>query len=343
MTSSSPASLCLLSGAYGDAFGFAVEFDDWRRIQARFGPKGLREFPQGEPLLATDDTQMALFAAEALLEAPDLSDPESLRRLCAGKFLAWLSAQSGRERSGALPSALASEPSMRARRAPGHTCLSALADLSEGPKAGRIGTPLSPPNNSKGCGAAMRAAPFGLLASSIEQAFEWGCLQGAITHGHPDGYGSAGAFASICHSLLRGASIETAASDAIPLARAARADSTADLLLEALDLGGRRLSPPEIPEILGQGWVGDEALAIAVWAAMASDSLADCAILAANHDGDSDSTAMMGASLRSLAFGVDPSEIPLLELPDMAPLAKDLGARLDDRILALRSSSLKPF
>lgn len=71
------AELCLLAGAYGDAFGYAVEFDEWRVIKKRFGPDGMREFPAGADFVATDDTQMALFAAEALLEAKDLGDGET--------------------------------------------------------------------------------------------------------------------------------------------------------------------------------------------------------------------------------------------------------------------------
>lgn len=338
----SKARICLMAGAYGDAFGYAVEFDEWRRIKARFGPEGMREFPPGQDFLATDDTQMALFACEALLEQKDWGQERDLMDRVAGKYLAWLAAQSGRARAGALPSDLARDARMQARRAPGNTCLSALADLSEGPRAGNMGTPQDPPNDSKGCGAAMRAAPFGLAASSPEQAFRWGCQQGAITHGHIDGFVSAGAFARICHDLLQGEDLAEAARRAADRSREEGAVSTADLLEKALSLKGKRLRPEEIPEQLGLGWVGDEALAIALWAALAAESLKDCAALAANHDGDSDSTAMMACQLRALSAGVSPEEMPLLGRSDMAPLCQSLGEKLDGRLGGIPAAKRPP-
>ena len=42
---------------------------------------------------------------------------------------------------------------------------------------------------------------------------------------------------------------------------------------------------------IGQGWVGEEALAIALYAVLVAGDFADAIRIAANHDGDSDSTA----------------------------------------------------
>ena len=54
---------------------------------------------------------------------------------------------------------------------------------------------------------------------------------------------------------------------------------------------------------LGEGWTGDEALAIALYAAASADSVEDAVRIAANHDGDSDSTASIAGQLRSPASG----------------------------------------
>ena len=62
---------------------------------------------------------------------------------------------------------LALQPALRAQRAPGITCLSAL-------RAGGHGTIDTPINDSKGCGAAMRAAPLGLLPMMLSDACEHG-------------------------------------------------------------------------------------------------------------------------------------------------------------------------
>lgn len=42
---------------------------------------------------------------------------------------------------------------------------------------------------------------------------------------------------------------------------------------------------------LGEGWIGEEAIAIGVYAALRASSFEEALIIAANHDGDSDSTA----------------------------------------------------
>ncbi|GAA5133996.1 ADP-ribosylglycohydrolase family protein [Pseudonocardia adelaidensis] len=70
---------CLLAGAVGDALGAPVEFDAYAGIRSRFGPAGVTDLvpsPYGAPGLVTDDTQMTLFTAEALLDTdpPGLDD-----------------------------------------------------------------------------------------------------------------------------------------------------------------------------------------------------------------------------------------------------------------------------
>lgn len=86
-------------------------------------------------------------------------------------------------------------------RAPGNTCLSALG-------SGRMGSIEQPINQSKGCGGVMRVAPVGLfLHKEPEYAFKIGSDIAAITHGHPTGYLSAGAFATIIAELVNGKTI----------------------------------------------------------------------------------------------------------------------------------------
>ena len=50
-------------------------------------------------------------------------------------------------------------------------------------------------------------------------------------------------------------------------------------------------------EELGQGWVGDESLAIAVYCAVTSISFKEVIEKSTNHSGDSDSTAMLACGL----------------------------------------------
>ena len=75
---------CILGGAVGDAFGYAVEFDRWDRIRQPHGPEGLRE-PVPDRLgrlVVSDDTQMTLFTLEALtLALPTQMPPPFTKNL----------------------------------------------------------------------------------------------------------------------------------------------------------------------------------------------------------------------------------------------------------------------
>ena len=78
---------------------------------------------------------------------------------------------------------------------------------------------------------------------------------------------------------------------------------------------------PKVYDVLKAGWVGEEALAIAVWAAMKyPNDLKEAIVKAVNHSGDSDSTGaicgyIIGASLGEEA--IPASWLEHLELKDM--------------------------
>ena len=69
MTPTHRASGTLFGMAFGDALGAQTEFLSVERILQQFPPAGPLA-PEGSPALVTDDTQMALAVAEALVEAP---------------------------------------------------------------------------------------------------------------------------------------------------------------------------------------------------------------------------------------------------------------------------------
>ena len=56
---------------------------------------------------------------------------------------------------------------------------------------------------------------------------------------------------------------------------------------------------------LGEGWVGDEALAVGLAAAAVAPSYSAAVEVAANHDGDSDSTASIAGQLYGARHGLD--------------------------------------
>jgi ADP-ribosylglycohydrolase len=57
-------------------------------------------------------------------------------------------------------------------------------------------------------------------------------------------------------------------------------------------------------KLLGEGWVGEEVLAVGVYAALAGQSFREVFATAANHDGDSDSTASIAGQLRGAWRGI---------------------------------------
>lgn len=311
---------CLLGGAVGDAFGYAVEFDTFESIRERHGPDGLREpVLRAGRLVVSDDTQMTLFTLEGLLRARDAGSRDARPFLREAYLDWWLTQQPGPASRWPFEprGRLALVPVLQVSRAPGMTCLAAL-------RAGGSGSLAQPPNDSKGCGTVMRSAPFGFgvlgdgAAERPEAVAALAAEAGAITHGHPEAHASAAAFAVAVRALFgamagpgvgrEGALLEAALHDARREAAAwAHAPRTGDLLEMA---GALALQDPGSAQemarrvaVLGEGWVAEEALAIGALAAMAGEDFADVMRIAANHDGDSDSTASVAGQLRGAACG----------------------------------------
>ena len=282
---------CLLGGAIGDAMGYPVEFMRYADIARYFGGAGVRDLSAST--LVSDDTQMTLFTAEGLLNANRLNKPpvKSVYR----SYLRWYYTQSKIKMPGAkYEGGLLNEPKLFATRAPGSTCLSSLS-------SGKMGTLADPINHSRGCGGVMRVAPCALFP----QPFDLGCRVAAITHGHPGGYISAGALAELLQKLYYGQSLPDAVDDLIvELEEIENAESTRDALQHAVKLAAEgRPCAPTIKE-LGEGWVGEEALAIAVYSALSFPTdYAQAVRLAVNHDGDSDSTGSICGQIMGMLLG----------------------------------------
>ncbi len=290
----------LLAGAVGDALGAAIEFEHMDAIRARFGPSGLTDFAPAYGKLGaiTDDTQMTLFTLEGLVIARRHgTDPLWDVRAAYGR---WLHTQGG---PAVRPEGwLLDEPAMFSQRAPGTTCLSALYDKDA------FGTTSDHINNSKGCGGVMRAAPAALWSEDIDEVFALAAGTAAVTHGHPSGFLSAGVLAVIVQQLLAGASLLEATAEARgELIRWDEHEEQLELLDLAVRLGtrGKRPTPELIETLFGGGWVGEEALAIGLLAALSADSLADGLLLAVNISGDSDSTGSICGNILGARDGVE--------------------------------------
>lgn len=325
----------LIGGAIGDALGYPVEFIyDYRTIKKKYGEKGIARYDtahswKGEGELdakawISDDTQMTLFTACGLLNAqanitkPAYSnyfDPDTIRKhsICSA-YLEWYYTQIGKPGKKPLNCWIAKCPEINQRRAPGLTCLASLMEIHSGRE---------PHNNSKGCGGVMRVAPIALFGlgedrlSSIEAMDKLAADAAEMTHQNPLGYIPA---AMMVHIIYRLATDPAPSRDAL-YAYTEEAMQTMDqlypaygssmeymrmLVKKAFTFAASDLSDNEAVELIGGGWVGDEALAIALYcAAKHFDDFEKAMIAAVNHAGDSDSTGAIAGNILGAAIGYE--------------------------------------
>ncbi|CAN5438188.1 ADP-ribosylglycohydrolase family protein [soil metagenome] len=312
---------CLLAGAIGDALGAPVEFMSRQAIVAAHGPAGITDYAPayGRIGAITDDTQMTLFTAEGLLRAfvrrrmRGISSPSGM---VGAAYQRWLLTQGETNAQLDFQSAVSGwlfgVRELHSRRAPGNTCLSALRSAKS---FGAVAV-----NHSKGCGGVMRVAPVGLMmwrfGSGLEQSFDLACEVCALTHGHPTGQLTGGVLAAMIHGLLDDRSMSVALDDAIAiLVTRPQHEQTSSALSLARSLADERLDPVSAIARLGQGWIAEEALAIAVYCALVAEDFRHGLQIAVNHDGDSDSTGAIVGHLLGARDG-------LAALPDalIAPL-----------------------
>lgn len=330
---------CLLGGAIGDALGYPIEFLRDGKTLSAGTPLDLK-LASGGRAWVSDDTQMTLFCAEGLIRYLQGHPGAGIGGAGPALELAfdrWYATQVGLKeplREGAGGGSLLQDRRLHARRAPGNTCLSALHELRGGRRSY---------NDSKGCGAIMRSAPIGLSASSPAQAFALAAESGRATHHHVTGYLSAAAFAALIHSLARGASLASAIPDVLQQLAAEKGhEETSRALTAALGASAEPLDRARM-EALGEGWTGEEALALGVRAALHADHdptrVAEALWCSVAHHGDSDSTGSIAGNLLGARHGL--AGLPTrwceqVELRDLIErLAHDLHA-------AMRGEPLDP-
>jgi len=293
----------------------------------------------------TDDTQMTLFAAEGIIRAGDARWDENAPALVKevqAAFLRWFCTQDGGDPEKIASSTagwLVAERGLHHRRAPGTTCMSAL-QAQVGAKT--LASVTSVLNESKGCGAVMRAAPFGLAARTRTQAFRWARDTGAITHGHPSGYLSAGHFAAVIWGVSRSEPLPMAIAQAnVLLQGEPRHEETSAAVSKATLLISSGPPSAAAIESLGGAWVGEEALAIALLCAATCADGSPEAVAAAlwrsvAHAGDSDSTGSMVGNLLGAMHGIESlpagwlDELELRGVIDR--VARDLYDAVDGRV-----------
>lgn len=315
----------LMGGAAGDSLGYAVEFFDESTIFQKHGTDGITAYvlgPNGKALIS-DDTQMTLFTANALLFAHrcenEQSLPASLSHWAVQAYRAWYLTQQGHytpenripdDTRGSASFLLQDVPELYARRAPGATCTIGIqtrqAQLEN--RTAITSFMQSKINDSKGCGGIMRVAPLGLAVpgQDWEQLAVEGAELAAITHSHPLGY-----IPAACLTLILNAIVYPQRKHSLQQIIEEARDRTADLfrdepdiqyhtelITRAIKLSKNNASDLDNIHKLGQGWVAEETLAIAIYCSLKHQNDFSAAIIAAvNHNGDSDSTGAVTGNI----------------------------------------------
>ncbi|MBI5290931.1 MAG: ADP-ribosylglycohydrolase family protein [Chloroflexi bacterium] len=270
--------------ALGDALGRPVEFMTLDSIRARYGPRGIAEPP--DPALFTDDTQMTLALAQALV-CVENDDTDQLMEAVVAQFIAW-----------------AHHPDTPGR-SPGATCLRAVAALERGVHWRESGV-----KGSKGCGSAMRVAPIGYLYQhSPERLRAVAQATGRATHAHPAADAACIAAAYLVKLALDGAHPKQFSRGVLEFCDGLSDEFDAAILRLNHTLGWA--DTDAALRHIGEGWVGEEAVALAIYCCLKHpDDYVAAVRLGANITGDSDSVAsiaggIMGARLGRAAIPAD--------------------------------------
>lgn len=330
---------CLFGGAIGDALGYPIEFRSADEIFVIYGKDGIQDYElfHGKALVS-DDTQMTLFTANGLLEG--------YTRLCLRGIMGswqgyvelaykdWLRTQDRMSdfQSPYCTSWLMNVKDMYNWRAPGNTCLSAL-------RAEECGSVENPLNDSKGCGGVMRVAPIGLYLPNHlvhqEDIDMVGAEVAAITHGHPLGYIPAGALTHIISKCVTSDSnIEDIVKDSIRatvelFADKKHIDEFEQLMIKAVQLAHEDMDDLDAIRELGQGWVAEETLAIAVYCAIKyQDDFIKAVTVSVNHDGDSDSTGAVTGNIMGAYLGYDKIPQKYIEPLELKEVIEELAVDL---------------
>lgn len=302
----------LLGGAIGDALGYQIEFKQNIKEKeiTRFNGKGI----------ISDDTQMTLFTANALLWRATRGNMRGIAMPPVNAiyygYLDWLETQDNQKINEHSISWLKNVPGLNERRAPGNTCINSLS-------SGKMGTIDNPINDSKGCGSVMRIAPIGLYERNPILAGKIAADASAITHGHP--LGIIPSFVMSCmisHILNENVSIIDSLSKSLEELKEYNEfnkediDEFISIVNKSIELSKSNKSDIEAIKEIGQGWVAEEAFAIALYSCLKySNSFEDAVVCAVNHDGDSDSTGAIAGNIIGVSLGLN--NIPEYYLNDL--------------------------
>jgi len=190
----------------------------------------------------------------------------------------------------------------------------------------------------------MRVAPIALYLAQIKGFSEKdvalvAARAAAITHSHALGYIPAAFLAAFLCFILRGDPFFMACRKSESVIRELFPDSLEtkkclNLVKLARDLSYQDEDEPELDDLeairrLGQGWVAEETLAIALYCSFKyADDFEKGIIAAANHSGDSDSTAAVTGNILGVYWGLRRLPQKMVEHIECKAVILDLAEKM---------------
>ncbi len=263
----------------GDALGKPTEFITFKEIKETYGEQGIQDLP--DPAFYTDDTQMTLAIVRALIKDGE-KDCELIMKSISEEFSKWL--YSDEWFNGGA----------------GHTCTEGVKNLKRGihwSKSGIVG--------SKGCGSAMRILPAGYLyQNNPDKLRDISHATGICTHNHPTADAACIGAAYLVKLALDGVGLNTIITSLLDFTEGISGewDDAMHKVEKCLSWNDEE----KALKYLGEGWVGEEAVSLALYCFLKYPSdYKKVVIRAANTNGDSDSIACIAGGISGAYLGLN--------------------------------------
>lgn len=336
----------LIGGAAGDALGYPVEFLHYGEIVSEYGMNGITSYQLTKGVAEiSDDTQMTLFTANGMLMGLTRSYMRGIgcapEYYVDSAYQDWYYTQVDTYENRMTKSRctwLSALPQLYSRRAPGNTCLTAIREMLSGH------TPQNNSKGCGGV-MRVSPWPLFCACHEVRYAVEDIDVAGGeiarLTHKHPLGWIPAILLTHILYKVVANGTFSTLAADEarsrfsqiveeglellpnlkicnnvsevswdkeLPIGRVFpdAIQVQTDLVRKAMALARNNKDDIENIQHLGEGWVGEETLAIAIYAvARHIDNFEHTLVAAVNHDGDSDSTGAVAGNIIGAIVGYE--------------------------------------
>ena len=312
MTDTDKARAVLYGLAIGDALGWPIEFLKMDKVTTIYGEEGIQEPP--DPAEVTDETQVSMAVAEALIEAGD-QDIDTLMAALTNRLIAWSNSPEN-------------------IRAPGHTVTEAIRTLEAGVSWRKAGI-----THAKGNGSVVRMAPIGYFYQhhpALLREVAWAV--GRATHSHPTAEASCIAAAYLIKLALDNTLPEDYIHETVEFIKGDAPDELLDALAKVEHV---RLWTDEhaAMDYLGSGWIAEEAVTMAAYCAIRyAGDFPGAVRRAVNIAGDSDSVGCITGGLVAARLGLSGIPRDWINRLENLTTVTDVAIRLAQKKQAMKKS-----